>query len=182
MRKFTMLLLLLACFALPARSRAQDEGKPAEPPKTAEPAHYYRVTFTVQEVDAAGKPTNSRSYTTILSTSTRQVSIRTGVRITFVTQTNQDGNAVQTVAENVGVNIDVQQVQEIGRNLAMTIRGEVIGATKAEDPKVHDPEIRRNTWDAPVLVPVGKPTVVFTSDDLDSKGSMQMVVTATPVQ
>jgi hypothetical protein len=33
-----------------------------------------------------------------------------------------------------------------------------------------------------VLIPIGKPSVVFTSDSLDNKGSMQLVVTATPLQ
>jgi hypothetical protein len=37
-------------------------------------------------------------------------------------------------------------------------------------------------WDAPVLIPIGKPTVVFSSDALESKGGMQLVVTATLLQ
>ena len=179
MRKFTMLLLLLACFALPARSRAQDEGKPGEPPKAAEPAHYYRVTFTVQEVDAAGKPTNSRSYATILSTHTRQVSIRTGSRIPISIGTASNPNWQY---QNMGVNIDVQEVQEVGRELALTINSDITNLAKSPDGNLHHPIMRTNRWDAPVLVPIGKATVVFTSDDLDSKGSLQMVVTATPVQ
>jgi hypothetical protein len=179
MRKFTMLLLLLACFALPAMSRAQDEGKPAEPAKTAEPAHYYRVTFTVQEVDAAGKPTNSRSYTTILSTRVRQVSIRTGSRIPIAVGTASNPNWQY---QNLGVNIDVQEVQEVGRALALTINADITGLTKSPDDNLREPTVRTNRWDSPVLVPIGKATVVFTSDDLDSKGSLQMVVTATPMQ
>jgi hypothetical protein len=47
------------------------------------------------------------------------------------------------------------------------------------ETKVHQPTIRQNRWQAVVLIPIGQPTVVFTSDALDSKGSMQLVVTAT---
>jgi hypothetical protein len=36
-------------------------------------------------------------------------------------------------------------------------------------------------WDSIVLVTIGKPTVVFSSDDLDSKGKMQVEVTAARV-
>jgi hypothetical protein len=39
--------------------------------------------------------------------------------------------------------------------------------------------IRQNTWVGPVVIPVGKPTVVFSSDALESKGGMQVSVTAT---
>lgn len=41
--------------------------------------------------------------------------------------------------------------------------------------------ISQNTWQSRVLVPIGKRTVVFTSDSLDSKGSTRVVVTVTPV-
>jgi len=50
------------------------------------------------------------------------------------------------------------------------------------DQSVHQPVVRQNKWQAAVLIPVGKPTVVFTSDALDSKGTMQLVVTATSLQ
>jgi hypothetical protein len=42
--------------------------------------------------------------------------------------------------------------------------------------------MRQNKWEAVVLIPIGKSTVVFSSDDLDNKGSMQMLVTATLLQ
>lgn len=179
MRKLTMFVLLLACVALPATSRAQDGAKSTDAQKAPEPAHYYRVTFTVQEMDAAGKPSNSRSYTTILSTHTRQVSIRTGSQIPVFVGTP---TARSWQYQNIGVNIDVQEVQEVGRELALTINADVTGLTKGPDDALNAPITHTNRWNAPVLVPIGKATVVFTSDDLDSKGSLQMVVTATPVQ
>jgi hypothetical protein len=42
--------------------------------------------------------------------------------------------------------------------------------------------IRQNKWDSSVLIPVGKPTLVFSADDLDSKGKMQVELTATKVE
>jgi hypothetical protein len=39
--------------------------------------------------------------------------------------------------------------------------------------------IRQNSWQASVLIPVGKPTVVFSSDALENKGGMQVSMTAT---
>ncbi len=55
-------------------------------------------------------------------------------------------------------------------------------AHQTEVAGVGEPVIRQNVWDSTVLVPIGKPTVVFSSDDLDSKGKMQVEVTATRVE
>jgi len=41
------------------------------------------------------------------------------------------------------------------------------------------PVIRQDKWEARVLVPMEKPTVVFSADDLRDKGKMQVEVTAT---
>ena len=57
-----------------------------------------------------------------------------------------------------------------------------VSSVDENDPTLHEPIIRQNQWLAVVLIPIGKPTVVCASDTLDSKGSMQLVVTATPVQ
>jgi hypothetical protein len=58
----------------------------------------------------------------------------------------------------------------------------VSSVAPAKDPNLHQPVIRQNKWQAGVLIPVGKATVVFASDSLDSKGGMQVVVTASPLQ
>jgi hypothetical protein len=46
----------------------------------------------------------------------------------------------------------------------------------------NDPVIRQSLWQGSVVIPIGKPTVAFSSDTVDSKGGMQLVVTATPLQ
>jgi len=42
----------------------------------------------------------------------------------------------------------------------------------------NDPVIRQNMWQASVLIPIGKRTVVFSSDALENKGGMQLSITA----
>jgi hypothetical protein len=44
------------------------------------------------------------------------------------------------------------------------------------------PIIRQNRWGSHVLVPLKKPTVIFSSDDLTTKRQMQLEVTATPIR
>ncbi|MDE3062329.1 MAG: hypothetical protein KGJ51_04650, partial [Acidobacteriota bacterium] len=59
---------------------------------------------------------------------------------------------------------------------------EISSIADSLDARIQQPIIRQNRWRAPVLVPLGKPTVVFKSDSLDSKGSLQVTVTATPLE
>ena len=43
------------------------------------------------------------------------------------------------------------------------------------------PMIRQNRWTSNVVVPLKKPTVIFSSDDLTTKHQMQLELTATPI-
>jgi hypothetical protein len=182
--------LLLTAAAFVPRAFSQDAAKPVETPKAADPpAHYYHLEIVVQELGADGKATNSRSYTTTVSTDSReaQSSIRVGSRVPVLTgsfSTGGDNKGVSTQFQyiDVGVNIDARRTREIGRQLSIDLTADVSSVASAPDPALHQPVVRQNKWQAVVLIAVGKPTVVFTSDSLDSKGSMQLVVTATPLQ
>jgi hypothetical protein len=44
------------------------------------------------------------------------------------------------------------------------------------------PSIRQNKWNSAVVLIIGKPTVLFSSDDLTSPRTLQLEVTATPVK
>jgi hypothetical protein len=184
MRKFTIICCaaLFALSCLPKIS-AQDAPKNQETAKTPPPpAHYYRLEFVVQELGADGKPVNSRTYTGMLSNRQR-VSVRVGSRIPVVTGSSSGGdNKVQYL--DVGVNIDAREENELDNGmLALDLNAEVSSLAASSDvSQPSTPIIRQTRWQAPVIIAVRKPTVVFTSDDLDSKGSMQLVVTATPMQ
>jgi hypothetical protein len=85
--------------------------------------------------------------------------------------------------QDVSVNFDVSAVREVGGKLAMYLGAEVnsLGPSAHLGGKsdVVEPVKHQNKWHTPVLIPVGKASVVFTSDDLDTKGGMQVVLTAT---
>ena len=83
---------------------------------------------------------------------------------------------------DVGINIDARDAHEIGRQLALNLTADVSSIAATTDQSLRQPIVRQNKWQAAVLIPVGKATVVFVSDALESKGSMQVVVTATPMQ
>jgi hypothetical protein len=81
------------------------------------------------------------------------------------------------------VNLDVFNVKEQPAGLSFVLRVAVSSiARQTQVAGTGEPVIRQNTWDSAVMVPLGKPTVVFSSDDLDSTGKMRIEVTATPIQ
>ena len=194
MRKITTLfcLLLLAfCFGNTAlaqdAAKAQDTAKASElarrvPDAPEPPIHYFHLDFLVQELGSDGKPVNSRSYSSTASTGRpeRDISIRTGSRIPVPTGEPSSSNYQYM---DVGISIDVRNAQEVSGKLAVTLAADI--SSLAQEPNqngVRAPVIRNNRWQSPVLLPINKPTVVFTSDALDTKGSMRLTVTATPLQ
>lgn len=187
MRKIAMIccsLMLTMSFGL--RCSAQDSAKIQEAARPSEaPAHFYHLDFVVQEMGADGKSTNSRSYAATVSTDSRDrgTSIRTNSRIPVPSGSFTTGNMpTQYQYVDVGVNIDARSTREIGRQLSLDLVADVSSMAASNDASLHQPVIRQNKWQASVLIPIGKAVVVFASDSLDSKGSMQVVVTATPLQ
>ena len=187
-KKSVVSSLLLFAFVFAARSLAQDGPKAPEPSQGSETAaHYYHLEFVVQELSKEGKPTNTRTYTTTVSTDSHETaSIRTDSRIPIVVSQTSSDNAkspnMQFQYQDVGVNLDAMHAREVGHKLSLDLTANITSVAETLDARLHEPIIRQNKWQAVVLIPIGKPTVAFTSDALDSKGSMQLVVTATPLQ
>lgn len=187
-RWMTVCLLLVGSLALARMATAQDASKQAEGAKAEAPVHYYHLQFVVQELNAEGKPTNSRTYTTTVSTEREEsTSIRSGSRVPVATGSFSSGSSnalVNTQFQyiDMGVNIDARRVREIDHQLALFVKAEVSSQGAAvELSNIHEPVIRHNNWQSVVLIPIGKATTIFTSDSLDSTGSMRMVLTATPI-
>ena len=169
---------------VPPNLRAQDTAKMPEP-TTTPVEHYYRLDFVVQELTEAGTVNNSRRYVALLETGSSGQQIRTGSRIPVATGAGNMSTQIQYV--DVGVNFDVRQAREVGDKLRFNVKAEISSIADdnsggASGHLVGDPVIRQNRWDSVVLIPVGKPTVVFSADDLDSKGKMQVELTATKVE
>ncbi|HEV2485004.1 MAG TPA: hypothetical protein VGT08_05685 [Terracidiphilus sp.] len=192
MRKITILCcLMLFTVTLGRKAFAQDTANApvARAPESAKPAtppvHYYHLDFVIEELGSDSKPVNSRTYSTTVSTGPHGgMSIRTGSRIPIATGSmtaNGTTEATQYQYVDVGVNIDVNEVHEVGSQLAISLTADLTGLAQSDDPRLHQPVIRQNKWQAPVLIPIGKASVAFTSDSLDNKGGTRVVVTATPL-
>lgn len=154
------------------------------------PAHaalsFYHLKFAVEEAGATGQVTNSRVYQTIVATDSSSHSIKTGSRIPIATGSYPGGSsqAMQFQYIDLGIDFTIDRVELHGDRLSFHLMSTV--SSTAPHPEViegvQEPVIRQNVWSSEILVTLNKPTVVFSSDELDSKGKMEIEVTATPVQ
>jgi len=168
--KLTLACGLLACMA--GAGFAQDEAAKA----AAEHARYYHLDYAVKELDG-GKLINARHYwTTVEVGSHPACSIRTGSKVPIATSDKDTGFTYI----DVGVSIDCSNVQETDGSLAISVAAEI--STIAPQGNSKQPLIRQNKWNGKALVPVGKATAIFSSDDVSSKGQIQLELTATPLR
>jgi hypothetical protein len=187
MRKLAFVCsLLVITIGFAFRTSAQESTKAPESAKAQEatqPVHYYRLDFVIEELNSDGKPVNSRTFSIGVNTDPHNsASIRTGSRVPFATGPKSTPPAnMQFQYIDLGVNVDVHNVQEVERKLALDVNTEIIGAAAFNNPDLNGTVILRNKWQASLLIPIGKPTVAFTSDSLESKGSTRVLVTATPI-
>jgi hypothetical protein len=183
MRKVVLIcsILLLMPLAVSRASAQETTSKQPANAAPAEPVHYYHFDFVVEDLDAAGKVVNSRSYTTTVDTEPHYLtSLRAGSRIPIVTGTGAGNTQFQYI--DLGVELDVRDVHEVGRQLSFDLTANLSGESSPPDPNFREPVIRQNKWASRVLIPVGKRTVVFSSDSLDNKGSTRVQVTATQLE
>lgn len=174
MRKIVLFSLLL--FTLPTLAQMVSPGENKSAPADI---HYYRLDIVVKELGDDGKVVNSRAYNATVSTDRGVSTIRTGSRIPVgVRTTDRD---IQYL--DVGVNIDCGEVHETPQGVALSLTAEISSlATPASATNVGTPIIRQNKWRSVVVLPIGKPTVVFSADNLENKGKMQLEATATPLR
>ena len=149
----------------------------AQTEKKDEQQKFYHLDFVVKEVDG-GKVINSRSYSTMISTGAHPFpdEIRTGNKVPY-----QSGNSTQYI--DVGVNFDFRQAREVENQLAVNVSAEVSNLAPGQTPGSGPlPLLRQNKWSSDVILPLRKPTVIFSSDDPSSTHKIQVEVTATPIK
>lgn len=160
--------LALALPLLAGACLAQDANR-------SEQQKFYRLDFVVKEVDA-GKTVNSRSYFLTVATPAKQKSeIRTGNKVPFETSA---GNWTQI---DIGTSFDCFSAQEVPAGLSLVVVAEVSSILENSMGGPTHPILRQNRWNSTVIVPFRKPTVIFSSDDMDSKRQMQVELAATPI-
>jgi hypothetical protein len=175
-----ILLLVTAGFGHKALAQDKPAPLPAKSPEAAQSEHFYHLDFVVEDVNAEGKVVNSRRFSTTVSTVSHGTnSIRSGSKIPILT--GSTGGDTQFQYEDVGASFDIRDAHEVSGQIAFELTTALSSVATAMDPNLHEPVIRENKWQASVMVPIGKQTVVFNSDSVDSKGSTRVLITATSI-
>ena len=161
-------LLLILCLAGVC---AAQETKSSPPP-----SRYYKLDFSVKETEG-GRVVNARSYSLSIVTPPEggnlNGGVRTGEKIPFQTPTGPQ-------QLDVGVNIDCSRAKEVGDRLGLNISAEISSVAESAE-KTPLPVVRQTRMNTFVLVPLKKPTLIFSSDEPFSKGNLQIELTATPI-
>ena len=174
-----------------SNSWAQDNGEGTKQAQTtqsaagAQAAPLYHIEFVVKEVDGS-KVINSRNYSTSIPQN-GHASIRAGSRVPIATGTYTSGSNERPQTQyqyfDVGANFDCGDAREMEGKLGLRVTAELSSIPPGEQPlQGQNPVVRQNKWTADVIVPLGKPTIIFSSDDVSGKGKMQVELTATPIK
>jgi len=176
-------------------ARAQDESKKDTPRQAAsvQPVQPYRLDFSFNEV-ADGKIVNTRRYSMDI-TAGESNEIKIGTRVPVVTGANNPSTpaAVQYQYLDIGTNIWAQ-LREHGDELMLTVRSDVSnldtnsadgpggGNSSAERRMDLGPVIRQIKISGSTLLTTGKPILIGSMDDPNSKRQFQLEVTVTKLR
>src|SRR5215472_7307649 len=179
----------LTCGLCPAR--AQDESKTDTSkgqPAKVQPVEPYRLDFSFNEV-TDGKTLNTRHYSMVV-TANESNEIKIGTRVPVATGTNSPGAATQFQYLDVGTNIWAQ-LRERSDEMILSIRSDVSNVDTSEVAEhtsdvatraLGTPVIRQIKISGSTLLVTGKPIIVGSMDDPNSKRQFQLEVTATKLR
>lgn len=193
MRNAVCIVLLFLVFAL-ALASAQEAEKPAaepqkpvtealkeHPPSPPRLTDHYRLEFSINELHE-GKVLNSRQYSMLVPTTDRG-SLRFSTRVPVVLSPGTGGAPPQYSYVNAGLTLtcSARPVSREDRILVNTdLEIESFGSSdQTLESRTPMPITRTITAKVPAYVSLGKPTVVASLDDPNSKRRFQIEVTAT---
>jgi len=175
-------VVLTLCCAASAQETAAKDTTPSGP------SVRHLLKFVVKELEG-GKVINSREYSTYLAGGSKETagtsSIRTGSKVPIpVSYEPKQPNLAQITYIDIGVNIDIRGDRVEDGKLYCFIKAEItsIDTSASAESSTFPKVVRQNLWNSPVFAPLGKPITLFSSDDVASKRTMQLELTATEVK
>jgi hypothetical protein len=177
------LLRVMLVFALISFSAAQDQGKKQEPAKESTPAakesraSSYRLDFKIYELDG-GKRTNERAYTMSAGLGSSWANLRTGTRVPVAT------TADKSQYIDVGVRLECRLIEQAGdlfAHVRMEISSFALPEQGGDTRSTNLPVLRNANGEIETHITAGKPQVILSVDDVNSKKKMQVEMTATKV-
>jgi len=188
MRKILAVLVAAATLGIGFESRpaqAQEgskEGSPATATKAKPPLQPYRLDFSFNEV-LDGKIVNTRHYSMSLSGTGEPSTIKIGTRVPVTSGSSGPGTAnIQYQYIDVGTDL-FAQLREHGDDWQLVVKGEVSNLDmEAAHPGELAPVIRQIKINGDTLLVVGKPILIGSVDDPNSKRTFQLEVTVTKLR
>ena len=168
-RFFALTLITMLLLALNAHTQEKkDEGT----------RNVYKLEFTVFELEN-GKRINERSYMLQLSDADRRgASTRVGTRVPI-----QVGGDKGLQYMDVGLKIDANYQSADESGVTFYVNFETSGfAVPEQSAQAGTPVLRNVNEQVAVKVAYGKPTLVSSIDDVNSKRRLQLELTATRVK
>jgi hypothetical protein len=149
---------------------------------------YLKLVYRTLQIGEDGKAVSSHSYSTIAVANTGHASpseIRSDDKIPIVVSNSSSGDT-QYQYQNVGTDIDAYGAKLSGNQLTVNLSVNLNEIAKsdvtAEKPIAPAPVVRQLKWQSDVIVTVGKPTIVFTSDSPSNTGKTELELTATEIK
>ena len=143
--------------------------------QTERPVHAYRIDFSVNELED-GKKINTRQYSMNLnSDDADEIKIGTRVPVDSGPETYQYLDVGTTIWCRIG---------ERAEGIPLTVRADVNNLAIPDQANGHEsrPVVRQFKINASTLAQVGKPMVVGSVDDPNSKRQFQLEVTVSKVK
>ena len=167
------LIFALLTIAAARPSSAQESGA-AKPAESNEPGHAYKLDFSVNELED-GKKINSRQYSMNLSAGDAN-EIKIGSRVPAEFKSGE----FQYL--DVGTSIwcrlrDRKDVSWLTNDVLLNIRSEISNFAVPDGGQSSRPIVRQLKIDASTIATVGKPMIVGSVDDQNSKRQFQLEVT-----
>jgi len=191
MRKLFVVLIAVVTIGpwfVPRPAEAQEGAKESSStesakPKPVQPVQSYRLDFTFNEV-ADGKILNTRHYSmNMTGGSPNEIKIGTRVPVASGSSSSTPA-ATQYQYLDIGTQI-WSQLREHGDELILVVKGEVSNLdveTGEHSGAMLPPVVRLIKINGDTLLVVGKPIVIGSVDDPNSKKQFQLEVTVTKLK
>ena len=187
MRKTVAVLLAamtIGFWFVPTPALSQEGSKESNPgPAKVQPVQPYRLDFSFNEV-ADGKVANTRHYSMNL-TAGNSDEIKVGTRVPVSTGSSPSLPApAQYQYLDIGTNI-WSQLREHGDELILVVKGEISNLdvqTGEHSGAFLPPVVRQIKINGSTLLVVGKPIMIGSVDDPNSKRQFQLEVTVTKLK
>jgi hypothetical protein len=170
----------------PGPAKAQEGSKEGSPgPAKSQPVQPYRLDFSFNEV-VDGKTVNTRHYSMNLTAGNAD-EIKIGTRVPVVSGSSSN-NSMPSQYQYIDIGTQIwSQLRERGDDLILVVKGEISNLDVGTGTGEHTgallpPVVRLIKINGDTLLVVGKPIVIGSVDDPNSKKQFQLEVTVTKLK